>query len=550
MLSLKRRSGNLSVWGLNLELDRDDEHIIRKTRAHIKMSSKPEDVVFLCEKYPELKQVVDFEYYSRWAKALKVAKRPRKYKIEYKMKPFPHQEQAISFALSLPACALFMEPGTGKTFVALKVAETRIQLGKSKKVLVIAPASILYTGWLEDMSKFTDLRGVVASNKPMRWRGTTSYRKAHKKWGDEAPEDLKLKDKSIEEILQLEDRDVFLTNFQTLYRNVEVFESAGFDTVIVDESTMMKNPSGEFFKSAMCVGDNATYRMILTGTPYTNSYMDLWSQMKFVDGSLDMTIGEFTARFFTQNSKHAWLYHLKRGASQQILSEISDRCLFIPKSVLGDLPDREVRVMSVETSGKLKKHYDEMLEDLLTVLDNEHEVEARNVMVGALRLHQIMQGHVDGQEIEKPKKLSALKEIVDQSPDKVVVWAKYKQDFRWIKELFPGCCVINGDTTDAGEQSKKFLDPKGPKVMLAHPQSAKFGHTWNCAKTSVFYSYDFNLESYLQARDRNYRIGQKSDVVEYVLSCGGIEDRIIEALRGKKEVSDNMLRDLLRKSEI
>lgn len=547
-MNLSQKSRFFEVKGLYADTS---DRYIRPYYSGWRFRTQPEVVVYACDKYPELKEHIDYKYYKQWLDALsRTKKNIPKRKLDFKVKPFPHQEMAINFALSLPCSCLFMEPGTGKTFCALAVTEIRKKLGKVKKTLVVAPASILYTGWREDMIKFTDLTGVVISGKPFRWRGCISYKKAYKQFGDEAPKfELENNSKSIEELLDL-DVDVVFTSYHTLYRNVELFEAAGFDQVILDESTMIKNPSGSFYNAAIKVSEFSKYRLCLTGTPYINSLEDLWAQMNFCDGSLDDTIGEFRGRYFKQSPDATWMRWPHRWSKDEILKRIDARCLHVPKSVLKDLPDREIRVRQVDITPKIRKHYEEMRKHLLTELESGHEVEARNKMVEVLRLHQIILGHVDGQEIDKSPKLKELKEIVDNTNEKVVVWAKYRQDFKWIKDVFPDCCVINGDTKDVQEESRKFLDPNGPKVMLAQPQSAKFGHTWNCAKTCVFYSYDYSLESYLQAQDRNYRIGQDSTVTQYILSSGGIEDLILQSLRGKEDMSKKILKELLIKSQI
>ncbi len=77
--------------------------------------------------------------------------------------------------------------------------------------------------------------------------------------------------------------------------------------------------------------------------------------------------------------------------------------------------------------------------------------------------------------------------------------------------------------------------------MIAHPKSARFGHTWTVADTTIFYTYGYSVEDYWQARDRNHRIGQDRPVNEIFLSYGGIEDVIVNSVLSKEDFSKKMM---------
>ena len=51
----------------------------------------------------------------------------------------------------------------------------------------------------------------------------------------------------------------------------------------IDESTTIKNPTAKRTKSILQLGNLATYRRILTGSPVTKSPLDLYTQCMFLD---------------------------------------------------------------------------------------------------------------------------------------------------------------------------------------------------------------------------------------------------------------------------
>lgn len=81
----------------------------------------PEIVDYLCHHWEGLADKIDATYYEKWVDALQraqIIKRGAELPPVYWMKldPYDHQVMATWFALCVPACALFMEPGTGKTY--------------------------------------------------------------------------------------------------------------------------------------------------------------------------------------------------------------------------------------------------------------------------------------------------------------------------------------------------------------------------------------------------------------------------------------------------
>ena len=58
----------------------------------------------------------------------------------------------------------------------------------------------------------------------------------------------------------------------------------------------------------------------------------------------------------------------------------------------------------------------------------------------------------------------------------------------------------------------------------------------------VYYANDFNLETRIQSEDRAHRIGQKKNVTYIdLISEGTIDEKIVEALRSKIDISARVL---------
>lgn len=525
---------------------------------------------------PEFRHLLDhsyhtWEYYKKWSQRREDVSRIKKAKHfsfnhDFKLPPFEHQKQALAFVLHTPSQALFAETGTGKTYVALLASEIRKMRGKVNKVLVISPASILRTGWYEDMKKFTDLKGIIVH--PDRWRwscpecGVSHIRhdKAQKhmdRCGVEGRPDEELMWNDLESVtdkVMCDDYDIYMTSINLAHLYADDFKAAGFDFVILDESTMIKNPSGEWRESIHSIGWKAKYRLAMTGMPVVNELEDIWGQMNFVDHSFDRTIGRFRQKYYWQHPVHHYIKEPKDGAKEKIADIVRPASLRIKKEDCLDLPERTSRIMEVPISDKVRKHYNRFYKELWTRHKGEVVV-GHNVFTEILRLHQILNGfwtkpgEDDVIKIDEPRKATFLRdEIMPTVSDKVIVWTWYRYDARQVAKVLNeyNPAIVNGSTKNVEKEVNKFLYDDSSKVMIAHPKSAKFGHTWTVASTTVFYTYSYDYEDFLQARDRNYRIGQDKSVTELILSHGGIEGKILNSIMKKQDFSRDVMQNITR----
>ena len=101
---------------------------------------------------------------------------------------------------------------------------------------------------------------------------------------------------------------------------------------------------------------------------------------------------------------------------------------------------------------------------------------------------------------------------------------------------------MHGGTRDHEANAAAFKSGRN-KVMIAHPASAKFGHTWveHC-NVAIFHSYDYSFENWYQARRRIYRIGQKRPVTYLTMVAEKtIDEDIINAVAMKNEKHEELV---------
>lgn len=519
------------------------------------------------------------EYIGRWREArdkAAIIKSAKKVKCgsSAKIPLFDHQQKALAFVLSIPRSGLLAAPGLGKTRVALESICVRLKHGKIKRALIVAPKSVLKESWYKDLKKFTDLEAIIAHPQAgiYRWRcplcppGSPTYTKLTRAHAlKHAQEIFELTGKSLKKDIEASDLahwappevrwadfedakaaiesdySVVITTPEHVKKLEKEIAASGFDYIIVDEATCLKNSSSKTHKVHADLADYTPYFLALTGTPLTNRIEDLFGVMRCINGELGSTITGFRERFMYPHPKFPDTYLPRAGAIDQILELIAPDVLRLRREDCLDLPPRHVVEVHCELSAAQERHYDSMRDELFAVLQDK-EIVAKNPGVQLGKLQQITQGFIMESKTETklvidacPPKIERLKAILNDAEGKTIVWAKYKHDHEvLLKELASwGVVNINGGTTSKQLELnvERFRDDPSCQVLVAQPASAKFGHTWTWATTSVFYSHSWELENYIQARDRNYRIGQTSPVTEFLLIGSGIDQIMVDRIK-------------------
>jgi SNF2 family DNA or RNA helicase len=171
---------------------------------------------------------------------------------------FADQLTAIDKLRQYKVGALFMEAGTGKTRIAVELANDIPEVD--------------YLLWVGPYQTIHRPEGVPAEIN---------------KWGGFRCQNI---DFCGIESLQNSDR-IYLELLRKL-------QNASHPFIIVDESLKIKNADAKRTKRLLELGKLSTYRLILNGTPISRNLLDLWSQMEFLSPKiLGMSMAEFKNTF-------------------------------------------------------------------------------------------------------------------------------------------------------------------------------------------------------------------------------------------------------------
>jgi len=101
---------------------------------------------------------------------------------------------------------------------------------------------------------------------------------------------------------------------------------------------------------------------------------------------------------------------------------------------------------------------------------------------------------------------------------------------------------ISGKQRDNNIES--FKQDPDTRVLIGHPLSGGIGVNLQESSYSIWYSRNFSLECYLQARARNHRGGSEihSKITEInLVAPGTIDEKILDKVQQKKKIADSIM---------
>jgi SNF2 family DNA or RNA helicase len=103
---------------------------------------------------------------------------------------------------------------------------------------------------------------------------------------------------------------------------------------------------------------------------------------------------------------------------------------------------------------------------------------------------------------------------------------------------------VRGGTQDRAEQVRRFQNDDDCMVFVGQIQAAGMGLTLTKASTMVFYSLDYNMASFDQAKARIHRVSQSNNCHYIYLCCKGtIDTRVLRALQNKIDLAKALVDD-------
>ena len=455
------------------------------------------------------------EYTNR---LMNIKKQPIQLKDEYKSLLRMYQQQGIQWLYDLKNMnlngILADDMGLGKTLQVLVFYEQYVS--KVKPSLIVCPSSLMYN-WMSEIEKFKiDVDAVCVT-------GTQDVRK---------------------DIIK-ENHELYITTYDYLRRDVELYMSMEFEYIVLDEAQFIKNPKTKNAQSVKSL--KSKHRLALTGTPIENGLSELWSIFDFLLPGYLYSLNYFTKNF----EKPIQMGDDKRQAQlQKLVSPFILRRT--KKQVLKDLPDKVEKDLWLNLSPEEKQLYLANLAQVNEQLQQQLELEkVDSILILAMmtRLRQIcceprmLYENYTG-ESTKFKMCLDLIETLKENDKKVLLFSSFTSIFDSFIEEFNRRGIKYHMITGAVDKKKRkeevdAFQSDDSNVFLISLKAGGTGLNLTKAQAVIHFDPWWNVSAQNQATDRAYRIGQTKNVLVYqLLMKNTIEEKIYEMQKRKKAMSD------------
>ncbi len=454
---------------------------------------------------------------------------------------YKHQTDAIRFSDdNRGCCALFHDPGLGKTRTCLEAFRSRRTIKPNLKLLVVCPLSLVNSAWGEDIKRFTDFSYVP-----------------FKDLGESVP-------------------DIVVVNYEALIskRNLPKIERLILKhdfMCVLDESSRLKNHKSVTTKTLLGMAQSFEHRIIASGTPMPNSELELWGQINFVNPFMlnksfyafrnthfhlerNGQVMHLRGRFVTRDEMReilssGWRYLITPGERSRLMDMIKPFTHWVKKEEALDLPEKIDEIREVTLSAKEQNAYDEMEKYLVTEIEGT-EIAVQVALAKLMKLRQVTSGFLysethEAVEIGRSSKLKELEEILEElGHQQVIIWVQFHHEVRAVQKLIADKFALSktvtlySETKDKDDSIRRFQSGEA-QYLIAHPKSAGHGLTFVNASVMVFLSLDYSYETHTQARDRIHRIGQsKSCLYIYIVAKNSIDEELLLVLQKKRTLQE------------
>jgi len=472
-----------------------------------------------------------------------------------KLARWAHQDRALKAINGADAFALFMEMRTGKTKCILDEFGQDEANGRVQQLLVVAPAGV-YRTWEADALKHLS--------------GDLERRTMIGIW-ESGPTAKQQRELNL--FMNYDGPRILLVNIEALSlpknrsrQLCERFLKQAATTMVIDESTTIKNLDAERTDFCIKLAPLTYKRRILSGLPSPQSPLDLFSQFAFLDPDI---LGYRRYAKFMERYAVTQLKPFGPGGRnipivvgyqnlEELKAKIDPHSFRVRLGECYDLPEKIYMRRDVEMTPEQKLAYAQMKKFAVAELDGMERVTATVVLTQMLRLHQIMAGVTtsdDGNLVDiKENKTDEILRILENVAGKAIIWAAYDPNIRRISaalaRVYGAGSVARfwGDNRDVreGEEHAFKTDPK-VRFMVATAAAGGRGRTWDIADTMIYHTNTFSLEHRLQSEERNQGVGKIGNVAVFdLITRGTIEDKIVDTLRAKKKLSDVITGDNYR----
>ena len=459
-----------------------------------------------------------------------------KKEYRFKTKPDPHQLECLKRALKAGSYGIFFQQRAGKTKVAIDFCGAEYIKDNVKKIIVVSPLSVR-SEWVDQLA--THLPDNIPY-KAFLYPKTTAGRA-----------------KLLEDIKTPNEVTFVIINYDILNTECDRLLKWKADIIIFDESHMLKRYTSKRSKAAYKLAKSIRHKLLLTGTPIPKKPHDIFGQFRVLDDTIfGKRWSDFKDAYCVMGGfmgKDVVAYQNKDA----LADKIAQHSMRVLREDVMTEPKVERVILAVELEPKALKMYKDLKRHFIAELSAEARVTSDLAGVRVMRLQQLCGGFLPqdtengerGELINVSKaKIEATVDLVEtrcEGGEQVVVFYRFSQEGETIFGLLQRRYKvgrINGAIPESDRKINRDKFQAGElDVMLIQISTGATGISLDKAHVNIFYSLDYSLANFLQAKDRVMGRNQKHDVTNYFMAVKGtVDEKIMRVLKNDEDLASSI----------
>lgn len=313
-----------------------------------------------------------------------------------------------------------------------------------------------------------------------------------------------------------------ITNYEKLHK----FDTSVFDSIVLDESSILKSFEGKYRNLIIESFRNTPYKLACTATPSPNDHMELGNHAEFL-GIMSRT--EMLSTFFVHDGGDTSKWRLKKHAAKSFWKWVCSWSVYIRNpSELGF--DGSKFVLP-----KLKIH--------------KHIIDAGKPMEGFL-----IPMEASSLEERRNAKRTTIAERIEEckkyvNGSQTLIWCNMNDEGDGLEDGIPNSIQVAGGDTDDHKETSMIKFANGEiKTIISKAKIMGFGMNFQRCNNMIFCGLSDSFEQYYQAVRRCWRFGQKKQVdVHIVLSS--METSILRNIERKQEEYNQMAEEMSKNTK-
>ena len=429
---------------------------------------------------------------------------------------YAYQNIGVEFLLNSGGRALLADsPGVGKTVQYLGYAVH----SDFKRNLIVCPASVKFS-WESEIKKWTNKKSfVVSSNTKI----------------NEIPFGI----------------EFVIINFDILKKFHDEFKKYKWDSMVVDESHLIKNPSAIRSKVVKSIAKDVPNVIMLTGTPVLSRPAEMFNMLNIIDSRVWNNYFAYASKY-CEGHQGYWGFEAKGASNLEELNEkISKYFLRRTKDeVLKELPSKNLIEIPIELPKEERKQYDLVESSLVDYMKSYKKEKTSKEIAKSMNAEKLVKLNLL-REISTMGKIPTAKELINsiiESGEKVLVFSTFRAPLKELEEFYEGNSVmITGETpvSERGDIVKQFQEDPNTQIFFGGMLSAGTGITLTAASNVIFLNYPWNPADIEQSENRAHRPGADYESLNIyrIVGKNTIDGFMEKLLKKKQEIIDQLIEE-------